>query len=162
MSGRTYEDLSPEEQARVDAEVRRVKALLAESLNTEFKGEMITDSLRAKILDRCMSVLKEDAAGPVDIMVVRDPEDPNKLTVKPGNRFTAFVMFAMGRGLRPPSPMHDSDVWYPDSDVWYPDSYLVEEVRWDHMTGIISCTYKPAPDYINIDTQIGEQHGAEL
>ena len=151
MAERTYADLTPEEKAKVDAEVRRISDLLAESLNRQFYGEMITDNLRARIRDRCMQVLGSDSISQyIDVRVVQDPADKNKLVVTPGNSFTAFTMFAMGHGLRPPPPGYESDTWNPDSET-------IQEVYWDSFDNKLSVTYVKPVDFIEL-TMKGVPH----
>lgn len=152
MNERTYADLSPDEKAKVDAEARRIMDLLAESLNRQFDGEMITESLRARIRDECMRAIGSDSISQyIDVQVIQDPADKDKLKVTAGNSFTAFTMFAMANGLRPPPPGYDSDTWKPDSDV-------VKEMWWDKHEKTMHVTYAKPVDFIELNFKVGEPH----
>jgi hypothetical protein len=151
VSERTYADLSPDEQAKVGAELQRITDNLAAMLNCRFEGQMVTRQLQEQIRDACRQALSTDPGwvDAVSLDCIPDPEDPNRLKVVPGNDFTAYTMFAMSHGLRPPRRGFEG--------VWNVDSEHFQSLSWDNEKKVMHVDMKAPMQYMEL-TFTGEPH----
>ena len=135
------EDKSEETERILD----EISAALAGSLKEHFAGEMITPALMHQIKFMVMETLVK-SAGYDDFDVIVEPVQDSKdsISVRPGNMLTAYVMFALGHGMRLPDPRNLQDPWETD----------IGTVRFDDEKKQLYVTYRMPLEHINITFKV--------